>query len=221
MIGLRFFPLKSADVRGAGTRDEPLRTSAWEAIDGRVNFKCYFDRWINFTLEYLSWKIFQGLEKTTGHSRGILVVSCETWRWAALLVDGPRDYFCEAVVCGKMTAFWEAKQLEDEDYVFYLDDIKRFSRRCPPNTRYTTTTIDMGFWLLSLLTFYMMFLGLFYSWQWKTWSKAPTDWASIWFFFSSCLTHWEVMKLGLTHIDFLWSLFDLCYRVRFSIFDLF
>ena len=31
MIGLRFFSLKSADVRGAGTRDEPLRTSAWEA----------------------------------------------------------------------------------------------------------------------------------------------------------------------------------------------
>ena len=31
MIGLRFFPLKSADVRGPGTRDEPLRTSAWEA----------------------------------------------------------------------------------------------------------------------------------------------------------------------------------------------
>ena len=32
MIGLRFFPLKSADVRGAGMRDEHLRTSAWEAI---------------------------------------------------------------------------------------------------------------------------------------------------------------------------------------------
>ena len=32
MIGLRFFPLKSADVSGAGTRDEPLRTSAGEAI---------------------------------------------------------------------------------------------------------------------------------------------------------------------------------------------
>ena len=31
MIGLRFFPLKSADVCGAATRDEPLRTSAWEA----------------------------------------------------------------------------------------------------------------------------------------------------------------------------------------------
>ena len=32
MIGIRFFPLTSADVRVAGTRDEPLRTSAWEAI---------------------------------------------------------------------------------------------------------------------------------------------------------------------------------------------
>ena len=31
MIGLRYFPLKSADVSGAGTRDEPLGTSAWEA----------------------------------------------------------------------------------------------------------------------------------------------------------------------------------------------
>ena len=31
MIGLRYFPLKSADVSGAGTRDEPPRTSAWEA----------------------------------------------------------------------------------------------------------------------------------------------------------------------------------------------
>ena len=35
MIGLRFFPLKSADARGAGTRDEPLRTSAWEATELR------------------------------------------------------------------------------------------------------------------------------------------------------------------------------------------
>ena len=25
------FPLKSAEVSGAGTRDEPLRTSTWEA----------------------------------------------------------------------------------------------------------------------------------------------------------------------------------------------
>ena len=33
VIGLCFFPLKSADVRGPGTRDEPLRTSAWEASE--------------------------------------------------------------------------------------------------------------------------------------------------------------------------------------------
>ena len=33
-----FFPLKSADVSGEGTRQEPLRTSAWEAINtGRKN----------------------------------------------------------------------------------------------------------------------------------------------------------------------------------------
>ena len=31
VIVLRFFPLKSADVSGAGPRKEPLRTSAWEA----------------------------------------------------------------------------------------------------------------------------------------------------------------------------------------------
>ena len=31
MIGLRFFPLKSADVSGAGTPEEPLKTSPWEA----------------------------------------------------------------------------------------------------------------------------------------------------------------------------------------------
>ena len=38
MIGLRLFPLKSADVRGAGTRDEPLRTSAWEAMNKLAHF---------------------------------------------------------------------------------------------------------------------------------------------------------------------------------------
>ena len=32
MIGLRFFPLKSADVRGEGTRDARLRMSAGEAM---------------------------------------------------------------------------------------------------------------------------------------------------------------------------------------------
>ena len=31
MIGLRFLLLDSADFCGTGTRDEPLRTSRWEA----------------------------------------------------------------------------------------------------------------------------------------------------------------------------------------------
>ena len=38
VIGLRFFSLKPADVRGPGTRDEPLRTSAWEA-NSPINVK--------------------------------------------------------------------------------------------------------------------------------------------------------------------------------------
>ena len=33
-----FFPLKSAEVSGAGTRDEPLRTSTWEASPGLGEF---------------------------------------------------------------------------------------------------------------------------------------------------------------------------------------
>ena len=44
MIGLRFFPLKPADVRGTGTRDEPLRTSAWEATVYRASDKSNFFR---------------------------------------------------------------------------------------------------------------------------------------------------------------------------------
>ena len=39
-----------------------------------------------------SVKNFQVLKKSSGHSRGILVVSCETWRWASLLVDGTRGF---------------------------------------------------------------------------------------------------------------------------------
>ena len=46
MIGLRFFPLKSADVRGAGTRDEHLRTSAWEATVYRASDNSNFFRFL-------------------------------------------------------------------------------------------------------------------------------------------------------------------------------
>ena len=36
---------------------------------------------------------FQVLRKPCRHSRGILVVSCEKWRWAAPPVEGQRDFF--------------------------------------------------------------------------------------------------------------------------------
>ena len=43
------------------------------------------------------------------------------------LVDGPRGFFCQTIACGKMTLFWEADQLEDEDCMSYIfDDIKLF-----------------------------------------------------------------------------------------------
>ena len=40
VIGLRFFPLKSADVRRAGTRDELLRTSAFLSLF--LSFNSYY-----------------------------------------------------------------------------------------------------------------------------------------------------------------------------------
>ena len=38
-------------------------------------------------------KKFSGLKKSSGLCRGIVVVSCETWRWASLLVDETRGFF--------------------------------------------------------------------------------------------------------------------------------
>ena len=40
MIGLRFFPLKSADVPGEGTLDARLRMSAGEANENHSLGKC-------------------------------------------------------------------------------------------------------------------------------------------------------------------------------------
>ena len=74
-----------------------------------------------FTLAYFSREnVFQVLKKFSRRPLGILVVSCENWRWAALPVEGQRDFFCEAIVRGKMTTFREAEQLEhEEDYMAY------------------------------------------------------------------------------------------------------
>ena len=64
--------------------------------------------------------------------------------------------------------------METISVIRILDDIKRFfSRRCPPNNNchQKIWEIDMGFLLLSLLTFYVLFLGLFYALRWKTWRR--------------------------------------------------
>ena len=71
-------------------------------------------------------QIFRLLKNSFWHSRGILVVSCETLWWAALLVDGPRAFL--------------VKQWSVEAWAYHiLDDFKRFSRRSPTNKHYTTT----------------------------------------------------------------------------------
>ena len=71
-------------------------------------------------------QIFRLLKNPFWHSRGILVVSCETLWWAALLVDGPRAFL--------------VKQWSVEAWACHiLDDFKRFSRRSPTNKHYTTT----------------------------------------------------------------------------------
>ena len=84
-------------------------------------------------------QIFRVLKNSFWHSRGILVVSCETLWWAALLVDGPRAFLVKQWSGG---GGWACH---------ILDDFKRFSRRSPTNKHYTTTVnrqkweIDRGF----------------------------------------------------------------------------
>ena len=85
-------------------------------------------------------QIFRVLKNSFWHSRGILVVSCETLWWAALLVDGPRVFLVKQWSGGG--GGWACH---------ILDDFKRFSRRSPTNKHYTTTVnrqkweIDRGF----------------------------------------------------------------------------
>ena len=86
-------------------------------------------------------QIFRVLKNSFWHSRDILVVSCETLWWAALLVDGPRVFLVKQW-SGGGGGGWACH---------ILDDFKRFSRRSPTNKHYTTTVnrqkweIDRGF----------------------------------------------------------------------------
>ena len=110
-----------------------MTNGAFEKLEkARFFFWCSCHlRVISIDESYSLWNIsreifFQILKKPSGHSRGILVVSCEAWRWAALLVDGLQDLFVKQSY-GKMTAFWDAEQLEDEDYGS-LPFIKKFRK---------------------------------------------------------------------------------------------
>ena len=84
--------------RGNGIRLKPKMTK---------DFAFYFDRWIIFPLEYLSWKIFWGLKIILWtFSR---YSSCFMWNVEMGRSSGERAerFFCEAIVCCKMTAFWK------------------------------------------------------------------------------------------------------------------
>ena len=71
-------------------------------------------------------------------------------------------FLFEAIVCGKMTAFWEDSGRLSNSKMNMLDDIKLFPvlpvLLFPVLLQLSTLEIGTGFWLLSLLTFYMLFL---------------------------------------------------------------
>ena len=62
-------------------------------------------------------KKFQVLNKSSGHSRDVLAVSCKMWGWAALPGKRAARFFCEEIACSKMTALCEAEQQEDRGYM--------------------------------------------------------------------------------------------------------
>ena len=138
------------------------------SFDVRVNFACYFDRRIS--------KKFSGLKKilwTLSRYSG-----CFMWNVEMGLTSGRRD--ARFFVNHSSVAKWPPSgrmsnsKMETISVICILDDIKRFfSRRCPPNNNchQKLWEIDMGFLLFSLLTFYVLFLGLFYALRWKTWRR--------------------------------------------------
>ena len=177
------------------------------------DFACYFDRWIIFSLGYLSWKIFWGLKIILwSFSR---YSSCFMWNVEIGRSSGRRAerFFREAIVCGKMTAFWEDSGRLSNSKMNMLDDIKLFPvlpvLLFPVLLQLPTLEIGTGFWLLSLLTFYMLFL---YSLQWREKPEGVGSavdplreiYVSILFFFP-VVSHWEFTR----SIDFLMQSFSI------------
>ena len=77
-------------------------------------------------------------------------------------------FLFEAIVCGKMTAFWEDSgrlsnsKMKTTRLQYMLDDIKLFPvlpvLLFPVLLQLLTWEIHTGFWSLSLWTFHMLFL---------------------------------------------------------------
>ena len=112
-----------------------------------------------------------------------------------------------------MTAFWEDSGRLSNSKMNMLDDIKLFPvlpvLLFPVLLQLPTLEIGTGFWLLSLLTFYMLFL---YSLQWREKPEGVGSavdplreiYVSILFFFP-VVSHWEFTR----SIDFLMQSFSI------------
>ena len=74
------------------------------SFDVRVNFRAILPILSSSLWNNSREKIFPVLKKSSGHSRDIQAVSCEIWRWAALL-------------SGRRTArfFWSSNRLQQND----------------------------------------------------------------------------------------------------------
>ena len=102
-------------------------------------------------------QIFRVLKNSFWHSRGILVVSCETLWWAALLVDGPRAFLVKQWSGGgggaEHVIFWTISNV-------FPGVLQRISTILQLSTDRNERSIG-GFWLVSLLTFYLLFLLIY------------------------------------------------------------
>ena len=102
-------------------------------------------------------QIFRVLKNSFWHSRGILVVSCETLWWAALLVDGPRVFLVKQWSGGgggaEHVIFWTISNV-------FPGVLQRISTILQLSTDRNERSIG-GFWLVSLLTFYLLFLLIY------------------------------------------------------------
>ena len=158
-------------------------------------------------------KCFEVLEKSSGHSRGILVISCETWRWAALLV--------EAIVCKNVTKWppsgrtlggWVTRRWRL--HVLYVGRYQAFPVVAGVAFPGVTAASNIGdrYWFLVIV-----FIGI--SLQWRE-IPVKTLFVQFFFFFSSCLTlrvHAFYWFLDAEFWHFIWPLLKRRYSLLLRI----